>query len=128
MMNDPRTPMNYFEGITTSPETDQLLQEELKDVLEVLVELRDNSQAPAVIKELALQDLKRVEKKRYKHQSKKNVIKVLDAISDGSPDDILEAFKTALHHKIHHRLKPHMASKGEEIEEQIFWTDLYGHK
>ena len=127
-MKDPRRPVTYFEGITASPESSEALQEELTDVLEVLVELRDNPQAPAIIKQLALDDLKRIEKKRYKHQSKKNVIKVLDAISDGSPDEILEAFKTALHHKIHHRLKPHMASKGEEMEEQIFWTDLYGHK
>lgn len=128
MMKDPRTPTNYFEGITASPETSQALKEELNDVLEVLVELRDNPDAPAVIKELALQDLKRVEKKRYKHQSKKNVVKVMDAIADGNPDEIMEALKTALHHKIHQRLQPHMVDTGKEMEEQIFWTELYGHK
>lgn len=128
MMKDPRTPTNYFEGITTSPETSQALKEELNDVLEVLVELRDNPEAPTVIKELALQDLKRVEKKRYKNQSKKNGVKVMDAIADGSADEIMEAMKTALLHKIHHRLRPQMVDTGEKMEEQIFWTDLYGNK
>lgn len=128
MMKDPRTPTNYFEGITTSPETSQALKEELNDVLEVLVELRDNPEAPTVIKELALQDLKRVETKRYKHQSKKNGVKVMDAIADGSADEIMEAMKTALLHKIHHRLQPQMVDTGEKMEEQIFWTDLYGNK
>ena len=128
MMKDPRTPTNYFEGITASPETSQALKEELNDVLEVLVELRDNPEAPTVIKELALQDLKRVEKKRYKNQSKKNGVKVMDAIADGSADEIMEAIKTALHHKIHHRLQPQMVDTGEKMEEQIFWTDLYGNK
>ena len=127
-MKDPRTPSNYFEGITTSPETSQALKEELNDVLEVLVELRDNPQAPAVIKELALQDLKRVEKKRYKHQSKKNGVKVMDAIADGSPDEIMEAIKTALHHKVHHRIQHQMVDTGVKMEIQIFWTNLYGNK
>ena len=80
------------------------------------MELRDNPQAPAVIKELALQDLKRVEKKRYKHQSKKNGVKVMDAIADGSPDEIMEAIKTALHHKVHHRIQHQMVDTGVKME------------
>ena len=128
MTRDPRTPRTYFKSKEKHQVSDQELNAELQDVLEVLVALRNNPKFSNATKEIALGDLKRVEKKVYKNQSKKNAVKIMNAIEDGTVDGIVEALSDALLYKIHHRIEPQLVESGMEIEERLFWLNQYGHK
>lgn len=128
MMKDPRTPSVYFQKRGSEAEDTREIREELTEVLEFLIALQEDPHSSPVAKEVATKDLERLERKRYRHHSKKNAVKVMSAITDGTSEDVLEALKEALAFKILHRVEPQMMETGFEVEEQLFWSDLIGDK
>ena len=79
-------------------------------------------------KRIAVDDLDRFDRKQYRYFSQQNATKILDAVAEGDTEGAVEALKTALLFKVHHRVKPQMVKTGEEVEEELFWLNQYGHK
>ena len=128
MKRDPRTPRTYFKKGPDAPTTPTSLKNELADLLDVLIALRDDPDASPTAKNIAVDDLDRFDRKQYRYFSQQNATKILDAVAEGDTEGAVEALKTALLFKVHHRVKPQMVKTGEEVEEELFWLNQYGHK
>ena len=47
---------------------------------------------------------------------------------NGSVYDVVASMNNALVHKISNKIKPDQMKNGQEVEEQLFWTDIIGNK
>ena len=127
-MKDVRTPMTYFQQRGASPEALTKLQGKLDELLSSLYEYKERFNTTPAEEIILDEEINKAEHKRYKKVSKENAIKVIDAFVHGTPQDAEDALWEALDYKVFCRVEPHLVKAGEEIEEQVFWTELYGNK
>ena len=52
----------------------------------------------------------------------------MDYMIDGDQSVAVDAMMEEIKYRITSRLEPQLEMTGSEMEEQIFWSDLYGHK
>ena len=127
-MDDIRTPTTYFQKRGASPQAITKLKGKLDDLLESLYEYKERFQTTPAEEEILDAEIDKAELRRYKKVSKEYASKVAEAFVHGTPDDVVDALWEALDYKMFCRVEPFMIKAGEEMEDQIFWSDLVGHK
>lgn len=129
-MKDVRTPSTYFHQRGMNPDSIARLKGKLDDLLESLYEYRERyTNMISIAEEKILeQEIDKAERKRYKKTSIKNAVKVVDAATYGTPEDIADAIREAIDYKVFVRVEPYMQDTGQQMEEQIFWMKQYGNK
>jgi len=120
-MNDIRTPTTYFQKRGASPEALIKLKGKLDDLLESLYEYKRRIQTTQAEEKIVEQEIDKAERKRYKKASIKNALRVVDAATYGTPEDIADAIMEAIDYKVFVRVNPYMQDTGKQMEEQIFW-------
>ena len=113
-----------------NPDSIARLKGKLDDLLESLYEYRERyTNMISIAEEKILeQEIDKAERKRYKKTSIKNAVKVVDAATYGTPEDIADAIREAIDYKVFVRVEPYMQDTGQQMEEQIFWLKEYGNK
>jgi len=127
-MKDVRTPNKYFQKIGAAPESVQKLKAKLDDLLVMLYALKDKHGVAQTAQLIVDNEIERAEKEKYRQISKQNASKVVEAFLNGNTDAAVAAIDQALDYKVFCRVEPHLAQTGDDIEHQVFWSDLMGHK
>ena len=126
-MNDVRTPTTYFQRRSSTPALTKL-KRKLDELLTDLYALKESTDTTLATKKIVDMEIEKAEWERYKKVSRDNATKVVEALTHGTREDAVDALWEALDYKVFCRVEPHLVKAGEEIEEQLFWTELYGNK
>ena len=126
-MKDVRTPTTYFQRRGSAPALTKL-KRKLDELLTDLYALKESTETTLATKKIVDMEIEKAEWERYKNVSRDNANKVVEALTHGTREDAVDASWEALDYKVFCRVEPHLVKTGEEIEEQLFWTELYGNK
>ena len=126
-MKDVRTPTTYFQRRSSTPALNKL-KGKLDELLTDLYALKESTDTTLATKKIVDMEIEKAEWERYKKVSRDNATKVVEALTHGTREDAVDALWEALDYKVFCRVEPHLVKAGEEIEEQLFWTELYGNK
>ena len=126
-MKDVRTPTTFFQRRGSRPALSKL-KGELDELLSDLYELKESTGITLATKKIVDMEIEKAEWERYKVVSRDNATKVVEALTNGTREDAVDALWEALDYKVLCRVEPHLIKAGEEIEEQIFGSDLCGNK
>ena len=126
-MKDLRTHSTFFQRRGSRPALSKL-KGELDELLSDLYELKESTVITLATKKIEDMEIEKAEWERYKVVSRDNATRVVEALTNGTREDAVDALWEALDYKVLCRLEPHLIKAGEEIEEQIFWSDLCGNK
>ena len=126
-MKDVRTPTTYFQRRNSTPALTKL-KRRLDELLTDLYALKKSTDTTLATKKIVDMEIEKAEWERYKRASRDNATKVVEALTHGTREDAVDAIWEALDYKVFCRAEPHLVETGEEIEEQLFWTELYGNK
>ncbi len=127
-MNDVRTPSSYFQQRGASPEALEKLKGKLDELLVSLYEYKERFKTTPAETQILDREIDHVERRRYQQISMEYASKVVEAFAHGKPNQVVDALWNALDYKMFRRLEPFLVKAGEEMEEQVFWSDLIGHK
>lgn len=127
-MKDVRTPNTYFQKVGAAPESVQKLKAKLDDLLVSLYALKDKRGVGPTAQLIVDNEIEKAEEQRYRKVSRQNAAKVVEAFLSGTQEDAVAAIEEALDYKVFCRIEPHLVETGDDIEHQVFWSDLVGHK
>ena len=127
-MKDIRTPDTYFQPKGASPEAMKKLKDKLEDLIGALENLRQRAHTTPATEKIIDDELTQLNRQKYRSQSRKQALRILDAFCYGYQEDVDLAIKEALDFKAHHRVQPFLENTGSVTEEQVFWSDLVGRK
>ena len=125
---DVRTPTTYFQEREASPEALNKLKGKLDELLATLYAYKERMPTTPAEEEILDDEIEKAEFRRYKKVSKENASKVVEAFAHGTTNDVMDALWEALDYKAFCRVEPYLVKTGEEIEEDLFWCNQYGHK
>ena len=127
-MKDVRTPDTYFSDPASTQASVNKLKGKLNELLESLYQYKERIATTVAEEKILNDEIQKAESMRYQKVSRDNALKVASAFVNGTPDDVAEAIWEALDFKIGFRAEPSFIQKAEEVENQVFWSDLVGHK
>ena len=123
-LRDVRTPSTYYEDKDLSLNAStELTQEKLDALITALDTLRTKSiksRTSPAYKKIVDKELEKANLKRYQLMSKQNARQVIEAFTNGTPEDAVDAITHALEYKIFCRTEPFMMKAGKEIENEVF--------
>ena len=67
-------------------------------------------------------------RQEYYGTSKMNAENVVEEVCYGTSSSIDDAITQALDYKVATKISPYLEDAGKEIEEQVFWCQMYGNK
>tara|TARA_Y100000356_G_C11115052_1_gene211689 strand:- start:22 stop:402 length:381 start_codon:yes stop_codon:yes gene_type:complete len=126
-MKDVRTPTTYFQRRNSTPALTKL-KRRLDELLTDLYALKESTDTTLATKKIVDMEIEKAEWERYKRVSRDNATRVVEALTHGTREDAVDALWEALDYKAFCRVEPYLVKTGEEIEEDLFWCNQYGHK
>ena len=126
-MKDVRTPTTYFQRRNSTPALIKL-KRRLDELLTDLYALKESTDTTLATKKIVDMEIEKAEWERYKRVSRDNATRVVEALTHGTREDAVDALWEALDYKAFCRVEPYLVKTGEEIEEDLFWCNQYGHK
>ena len=122
-MTDARTPETYFRSSEQrKQEALTHIRERLDDLLLRLRQLKEEKTTTPVHEQVVEDEITKFEMKRYRCQSFENALDVVEASISGSHDNFIESICNAIEYKVFCRVEPYMVDAGDEIEEQVFYS------
>ena len=128
MTEDIRTPSTYFQSQAQAKETYDNIRERLDDLLEYLHSLKEQKGKTPAYKKIVDDEISKVEMSKEKKERMKRAKIVVDYMIDGDESAAVDAMVEEIKYRISSRLQPQLEMTGAEMEEQIFWSEQYGHK
>ena len=123
-MTDARTPETYFRSSEQrKQEALTHIRERLDDLLLRLRQLKEEKTTTPVHEQIVEDEITKLEMKRYRQQSLENALNVVDASISASSQKFIESIEHALEYKVFCRVEPYMVAAGDEIEEQVFYSE-----
>ena len=127
-MKDIRTPSTYFQTQAEAKQTYDNIRERLDDLLEYLHCLREQKGKTPAHQQIVDDEISKVKMTKEKKERMKRAKVVVDYMVDGDESAAVDAMVEEIKYRITSRLQPQLEMTGAEMEEQIFWTEQYGHK
>ena len=124
LMDDVRTPINYF----TSPQEQVDAFRRINERLDVLVEKLEalkakRKQGTPAEKKIRENEIEKAELRRYRRKGLDDAGEILDLLSRDDVRGAGAVARESLNWRCNYRIEPVLEVTGEEIEEQVFWSD-----
>ena len=121
MMNDIRTPSEYFESRNKKRKKLEELKLRLNDILIHLQKLKGQTNTTQGYKRVVEHEMKRIEKKKRNQLHSEGSKIVLDKILDNDNDhNVVESIKEELDERIFRRIENHFNKATSQMKDDVF--------